>query len=455
MQENNGIKTYGIKFKDKMGYAFGDAANLLTFALVGSYLQMFYTDVLYIDAAKIMVLLVVARIWDAINDPIWGTIIDSRKPGKNGKFRPYLKWVSMPLAVASILMFMKIPGLSENQYLIYAYITYIIYGMMYTAINIPYGSLASVITTDEMERSSLSMYRSIGAGLGGLPGQIILPLFVYSTVAGEKVLDGTKLFWGVFAMSIVSILVYQLSYKMTVERVAPQKIQNRNKMSVTIKTLLKNRPFVVLCISSMLLVATQQYQQTIYNYLFKDYFAKPQFYTLVTIFTYLPMVILIPFMQKIIKKTGKKEICAVGMALAAAANIILWLIHTKSTAVFFALCFLSGLGLTFLVLELWALVTDVIDYQETLSGQRDEGTSYAFFSFARKLGHAISGILGTGVLKIISYDAKNVTEITSEKMYTMATIIPAVMCAVVAVLLWVLYPLGKQKLKELKVKKSA
>lgn len=439
----------GIKFKDKLGYALGDAGNVLTFALVGSYLQMFYTDVLYIDAGKIMVLLIAARIWDAINDPIWGSIIDLRKPGKNGKFRPYLKWLSAPLAVAAVFMFLKVPGLSENQYLVYAYITYIIYGMIYTAINIPYGSLASVITNDEMERSSLSMYRSIGAGIGGLPGQIILPLFVYSTVAGEKVLDGTKLFWGVFAMSILSIIFYQLSYKMTVERVEPQKLENRNSAVKTITTLFKNRPFIVLCLCSMLLIATQQYQQTIYNYLFKNYFAKPELYTLVTIFTYLPMIILIPFMQKIIKKTGKKEICAIGMAISAVANIALWFIHTKSVAVFFVFCFISGFGLTFLVLEIWALATDVIDYQETLSGQRDEGTSYAFFSFARKIGHAISGTLGTGVLKIIGYEAKNITAEASEKMYAMSTAIPALMCAIVAFLLFALYPLSKKKLKEL------
>ncbi|MBQ6019216.1 MAG: MFS transporter, partial [Clostridia bacterium] len=137
--------TYGIGFSEKIGYALGDAAGLLTFGLVGSFLQMFYTNTLYISAGKVTILFLVARIWDAINDPIWGAVIDKRKPGKNGKYRPYLRWASLPLAVFAVLMFLKIPGLTENQYLIYAYITYIGYGMMYTAVNIPYGSLASVI----------------------------------------------------------------------------------------------------------------------------------------------------------------------------------------------------------------------------------------------------------------------------------------------------------------------
>lgn len=143
---------HGITFKDKIGYAMGDMGGLLTFGLVSAFLNMFYTDVLGISAARITVLMIVARIWDAVNDPMWGSFIDSRKPTKYGRFRPYILWASLPLAVGAFFMFFKIPGLSDNRYLIYAYITYIFYGMMYTGVNIPYGSLASVITDDEIER---------------------------------------------------------------------------------------------------------------------------------------------------------------------------------------------------------------------------------------------------------------------------------------------------------------
>ena len=148
--------THGIKFKDKIGYAMGDMGGLLTFSLIGAFQNKFYTDVLHIQPAKIVVLILVARLWDAINDPIWGAFIDSRKPTKQGKFRPYVFWFSIPLAVSAVLMFTVIPNLSEAKYLLFAYITYILYGMMYTCVNIPYGSLASVVTDDEKERSSLS-----------------------------------------------------------------------------------------------------------------------------------------------------------------------------------------------------------------------------------------------------------------------------------------------------------
>ena len=456
-------KTYGIRMSEKIGYALGDAAGLMTFGLVGSFLQVFYTNVLLIDASKITVLFIVARIWDAINDPIWGGIIDRHKPGKNGKYRPYLRWASLPLALFAVLMFLKIPGLTENQYLIWAYFSYIGYGMMYTAVNIPYGSLASVITTDAGERSTLSMFRSIGAGFGGAPAQMLLPLFVSANKldeAGnivydamgkpEKIIDGPKLFMGTVILAVLSILVYQLCFKFTKERVvaSPEEKKSGNTFLV-VKTLLRNRPFIVLCLASMLLITVQQFTQSSYYYVFMDYFNAPGKYTLFTVFTYLPMAMLLPVLQKMVRKYGKKELCAVGMLFSAAAYLLLWGLKTTSVWVFLAFCFLSGLGLTFFVLEIWAMVTDVIDYQAYLSGSREEGTSYAFFSFTRKLGQALAGALSTQMLKWISYNPKDVTQLALKGMYSVSTVLPAAMCFIMAALLLFLYPLSKKKLAEL------
>ncbi len=446
-------KTYGIKFKDKLGYALGDTGGCLTFAVIGSFLQMFYTDVLYLDSKKIMMLLIIARLWDAMNDPMWGAFVDSRRPSKKGKFLPYIRWGSIPLAISGILVFLKIPGLSEGQYLAYAYVTYILYGMMYTVVTIPYGSLASVVTTDELERSSLSMFRSIGAGLGGLPGQIILPLFVYTTVtaadgAVKKVLDGDRLLLGISVLAILSVGVYFVCTALSKERVKTLPTAEKSNPKRTIKYLIKNRPFIALCIASMFLLATQQYTQTLYNYLFKDYFKQPELYALVTVITYLPMALLLPFMQKLVRRFGKKEICAFGMCVATLANLALLVLKTHSVAVFFALSFVAGFGMMFFILEIWALATDVIDYQEKLSGQRDEGTSYAFFSFTRKLGQTVSGVLGTGVLSLIGYDAKAITAETVSKMYTVSAAVPALTCFIMALSLGVFYNLGKEKLKE-------
>ncbi len=462
---SNSNATHGIRFKDKVGYALGDAAGLLTFSLIGAFQNKFYTDALGISPGKIVVLILVARIWDAINDPLWGAFIQSRKPNPKGQFRPWILGFSIPLAISAALMFFKIPGLSETKYLVYAYITYILYGMMYTAVNIPYGSLASVVTDDEFERSSLSMWRSIGAGVGGLPGTIILPMIVY-TVTGKyangtdiKALDETKLFWCVLALAAFSVLVYFLHYKLTKERIKPQKhLKDKDYSAITtIKELLTNRTFVMVSLASMLLIAFQFYYQSTYTYLFTDYFGKPGLYAFVTICTYGPMIIFIPVMNKLIKKFGKKELCAVGMAFAAVINIILFALRGTALAqnpmVFLVLVFFSGLGQTFLVLEVWALVMDTIDYYEVRTGKREEGMAYAVFSFTRKLGQTLAGVGLNALLAFIKYDGElskqgiGLSSSVLSKLYDISTLIPAIMLTLMAIILFFGYDLSKKKLE--------
>jgi GPH family glycoside/pentoside/hexuronide:cation symporter len=477
--------THGIKFKDKVGYALGDAGGLLTFSLIGAFQMKFYDQALGLSYGSIMLLILIARIWDAINDPLWGAFIQSRKPRKSGQFRPWIIGFSIPLAIAAALMFLKIPGLymegAENQtkYLVYAYITYIFYGMMYTAVNIPYGSLASVVTDDEYERSSLSMWRSIGAGVGGLPGTIILPMIVFKTVGkypngtNIQVLNSDKLFYCVLALAVISIGVYFLHYKMTKERIAPQKKEKDERYNAvaTVVALFKNRAFVMLCLASMLLIAFQFYYQSTYLYLFVDFFGKNGIYSLVTVCTYAPMAIFIPIMNKLIRKFGKKELCAVGMAFAAISTLALFAFRwtdifalrwTDPTAepnamapwIFLGFTFLSGLGQTFLVLEVWALVMDVIDYHEVRTGKREEGMAYAVFSFTRKLGQTLAGVGLPALLAFINYDAKITEEggklpaDTLKGLFDISTLVPAIMLGLMAILLFFGYNLNKKKVEQ-------
>lgn len=455
-------KTYGIKAVDKIGYAFGDMGGLLTFSLVSSFLTMFYTDILHFTSTSIMMLMLIARIWDAVNDPIWGAFIDSRRPTRFGRFRPYILGASIPLALGAFMMFLKIPGLTNTQYLIFAYITYIFYGMMYTGVNIPYGSLASVITSDEIERSSLSMWRSVGAGLGGLPAQILLPLVVYSTITNAdgttaKVLDSNKLSIAVACLCVLTVIVFFSHFKMTKERITVLPNQQQSKYSFlrALRMLLKNKPFIVLCIVSMFLICFQMYTQTIYNYLFKNFYEKPELYGVVTICTYLPMALFLPVMGKLVRRFGKKEICAAGMGFAALINILMYLIGftglSANPYLFLVLVFFSGAGQTFLVMEIWALVMDVIDYHELLSNRREEGTSYSVYSFVRKLGQTAAGAGVPAILGIIGYNGELVSqsEQVLSKLYTAATLVPAIILICMFVLLAFCYKLSKKELEKL------
>ncbi|MDE6110307.1 MAG: MFS transporter, partial [Eubacterium sp.] len=340
----------------------------------------------------------------------------------------------------------------------FAYITYILYGMMYTAVNIPYGSLGSVVTDDEKERSSLSMWRSIGAGIGGLPSTILLPMLVYTTTIsadGTKIqtLNGTKLTLGVLVLSVLSVAIFFGHYKLTKERLAPPEKQESNYNAFkTIKDLAKNRPFVMLCLISMLIIAFQFYYQSTYTYLFADYYHNAGLYSMVTICTYLPMAILIPIMNKLIDKFGKKELCAFGMAFAAIVSFVLFFIKTSNPYVFLGFTFLSGLGQTFLVLEIWALVMDVIDYHEIRTHRREEGTAYALVSFARKLGQTLAGAGLNALLALIHYSSdasangQALPDDVLDKLYDISTLVPAIVLSLAAILLAFGYNITKKRL---------
>lgn len=462
--------THGIKFKDKLGYALGDTAGLLTNAVVTTFQMKFYTDFLGMKGGHAAILLLVARIWDAINDPIWGSFVDSRKPTKYGRFRPYILGAAIPYAIASVLMFAPfLKNGNPTTVVILAAVTYIFYGMMYTGTNIPYGSLASVVTDDEIERSSLSLWRSIGAGIGGLPGQIILPMIVYSTnkETGIKSFDGNKLFIAVLLLSVFSALTYFIHFKMTKERVtvsAAQKDGNYNFFQ-TVKDLARNKEFIVVSIVSMLLIAHQYYTQTCYNYLFDNVYGNGGLYTFVTISTYLPMVAFLPFMAKLIRRFGKKEICCVGLAFSAAANFLIFGLRGTALAanpyVFLAVCFLSGTGMTFLVLEVWAIVMDVIDYHELRTGRHEEGTCYSVFTFMRKLGQTLAGT-GTAVLiEKIGYDSELATkgipqsEAVLSKIFDISTLVPAITLLAMFLILAVGYKFNKKNLEDMHEKLNA
>ena len=439
-----------ITAKDTIGYALGDASGQFTFGLVGVFLNMFYTDVLGISLEQLAVLMFLARLWDGINDPIWGAIVDRLKPTRYGKFRPWVLWGSVPLAISAVMMFSN-PGWG-NWNIIWAYLGYITFDMSYTVVNVSYGSLASVISPLENDRATLSSARSIGAGLGGLPAAILLPMFVFSKDAqGADYLDSRKMLTCVLVLAMMSLVVAYASFAMTKERVVPTAEQQKPQLKKTFRALLRNRPFIMMCIASMLMIATQMYISPINSYLFKDYFRQPGMITLFSVFTYLPMALLLPFVGKLVRRFGKKEICTVGALFGAVSYAAAYFLHTENAYLYLGLCFLSGLGLTFFIMQVWAFATDAIDYQTLLSGQREEGTAYAVFSFTRKLGHTAAGSGSALLLKFVGYDGKLAIQSagTVSGMYTLATLVPAIAMLLLFLVLAFGYPLSKEKLGEM------
>ena len=187
MQDSYIARTSGLKARDYIGYAMVDTAGCLVFSLVTTLLQKYYTDIFHLSPLFIMLMFIAARIWDGINDPIMGRICDTVRPSPQGRYRPWILYAAFPLTLSAVLMFFRWPGLGEEGHVtatcVYATATYIFFGMAYTVLQIPYGSLASVVTTDASERSKLSVWRSIGAALGSIP-VLLIASFAY-----EKRLD--------------------------------------------------------------------------------------------------------------------------------------------------------------------------------------------------------------------------------------------------------------------------
>lgn len=465
-------RTSGLATKDYIGYAMGDTACCLVFGLVTSFLQKFYTDIFFLDPLFIMLMFIGARVWDAINDPIMGRIADTIKISKWGRYRPWFLWAAGPLILSTVLMFIRWPGLTGDvDYVgtcIYATVTYVMFGMSYTMLQIPYGSLASVVTTDEKERTKLSVFRSIGAGVGSVPA-VLIASFCYETVGKNpetgrdiEVMQYTPIIIGVAVVAAIALGMLILAFFSNKERVIakPTKREKGETMSI-IKDLFKNRAFLSVSVASMLLLAGQMFTQSFYLYLFDDYFGKSWMNLVSTVCTYAPMAIFMFFTPKMVRKFGKKEICGVGMILAAAANLGMFALRSVDPGIlaylFMVLCFVSGMGLAFIILQVWSMATDAIDEIEIKTNRRDDGTAYSFFMFFRKLGQVIAAVAVNGALLAMNYDNTKGAIQTSENlavMYDLATIIPAVLFGLMAVVLLVWYPLSKKKVAQLQVLKE-
>lgn len=465
-----------IGVKEATGYAIGEAANMFNLTYISSYLKVFMTDVLRISPSRAGFMFIITRLWDCINDPIWGGMVAKKHPRKDGKFRPYLKTVAFPLGIATLLCFLPYQQITTNQtiLLLICYVMYIFYGMMYTGMNIPFGSLASVITDDPKGRTLLSTFRSIGSGVGGGVVSLIAPLVIFSATGkidettGKAVTaaDPTKMCIFGVAMGVLSIIFYLWSYKVTKERV-PSEAEPKVDFKKTYGGLIKSRPFVTVALAGVLISGQLQFN-SFNSYLYKNYFCNTNLSIVGTICNYLPMAVLVLFMPKLVERFGKKELCGNVSIVSAAAAVLLAIgANSKSFInfingghgevfpawLFMVALFIIGFGYTFVSLTCWAVVMDVIDYQEYKTGIRSESAVYAVYTFSRKLGQTIADASGLFLLQWAQYNSDTAgngfitANDTSNKIMLICTIIPAVVYTGVWLLMKFGYPLTKERLE--------
>lgn len=452
---NRSARPFGMR--DKIGYMFGDFGNDFTFIFASSFLMVFYTKVLGISGAMVGTLFLVARFVDAFTDVTMGRIVDSVKPAKDGRFRCWIRRMCGPVALASFLMYQTaMTGASMGLKIVYMYVTYLLWGsIFYTSINIPYGSMASAITSEPNERTALSTFRSIGATLAGLVIGVATPMFIYTTdVDGNQIVRGGATFTIVAgAFSIFAVICYLICYKLTTERVQVEKDPNAKAITLgeTFKAIFKSRALLGIIGAAIFLMLSQLLINSMNNYIYPEYFRNAKGISIFTLLsTFVMLLIVAPLSVPISKRFGKKEASVAGMLLSGVIFGLMYFLQIQNMWVFLILSAVGYLGLGFFNTVIWANITDVIDDQEVKTGQREDGTVYAVYSFARKVGQALAGGAGGWALTIIGYESAAAvqTDEVISGLYTTATIVPAVGFFVVALLLWFVYPLSKKKVEQ-------
>ncbi|WP_317845695.1 glycoside-pentoside-hexuronide (GPH):cation symporter [Bacillus sp. S3] len=410
--------------------------------------MVYYTDVFHISAATVGILFLVARLWDAVADVTWGRFIDTRKPGKNGKFRPWIFRMSFPLVVSGVLMFVHIPGMSNGFYLAWAFVTYIVWGTLYSTVNIPYGSMASVITNDPVERTTLSTFRTLGANLAGLIINVVGPLILFV----DNKADANQFLLGAIIFGLLSISCYMACYKMTTERiVADENDKPKVNFGKTVKGLGKNKPLMWILIASLTFMVCFMMIGAVNVYLFKDYFGNAKALSMVGLLQTATVFVAMPMVKPLVAKFGKKETAAAGLLLSTVVYALLYFLPNLHENQFIGILTVAMFGYAFFNLVVWAFVTDVIDYHEYLTGLREDGTVYSIYSFARKVGQAIAGGIGGVAIAAVGYNSTSATQ-TQEALqgiHTLGTLVPAIILAVIFLILVFLYPLNKKRTLQL------
>lgn len=447
--KNNILSNRPFGAKDKVGYMFGNIANDFTFIFASLYLTVFYTDVLKIDAWLVGTMFLISRVVDAFTDTIMGRIADKVKAGKAGKFKPWLIRMCGPVALASFLMY-QTSMVNADMWvrIVYMFATYLLWGSVcYTGINIPYGSMASVMSNEADHRAALSTFRGVGSLIPQVLVGVVVPSFLYTKIGGNEVVNASAFPWVALILSVAAIGCYLLCYFMCTERIEITEKQKEISLKDTFKALFSNRALIGIVVVYVCFLGAQMLNQTINNYVFKDYFNDSMGLKVINAAGFVPALALAPAAVPLARKFGKKEIGIVASIMGATSYLLLYFLKTTNVWVFVVLSILGSLGFGLFNLIIWAFISDIIDDHEVRTGNREDGTIYAVCSFSRKIGQAIAAALGGWSLGWIGYveGAASQTPAVNSGIYSIATLIPAILYIVVGLVLTFVYTLNKKK----------
>ena len=408
----NGYRKFGMR--DCLAYAAGDLGCNMSFALK-STMALFWTQVMGLSAWYSL-LIVILQVWDAINDPLIGSIVDSdRHVYKRNKFLQYIFIGSIGLIVGGALCFLPFPNAPVWAKIVIFMAGYVIWDAFYTVANVPYGSLLSLISGDPADRASLSAWRSIGSMVGNMLPMVILPFLIYNE---DKTLNGPMVYAASLIMGVIGFFCFQLMIKNTTVRVDTTIVLNEDQPKFNVLkamgNFLKNRPAVGATLAAMGMFIGMQAAATAVSVTFQIYFRNPQISGLVTAFSLIPIVVFTPLARKMVTKYGKKELSIVGSICYIIGGLVLFAaplglipVAEGNTGldliVYIVAQLIMALGMGIYSTVSWAMMGDAIDYNEWTFGVREEGTVYSLHSFFRKLAQGIGPAVALTIMQTMGY----------------------------------------------------
>jgi len=424
--DEKGYRKFGMR--DKIAYAAGDFGCNMSFALKGT-VQTFWLVYMMLETGLLSALLLVVQIWDAINDPMIGSMIDAdRKQYKRGKFKQYIFVGSCGLLFAGAAVFLPFPNAPVVLKAALFILGYIIWDAAYTVANVPYGSMLSLVTEDPGERAQLSTWRSVGSMVGGMLPGIILPMLIWKkefnadgtpmlnpeTGVQVQTLLGGRVFWAALLMGGLGFIAFQFMLKNITIRVDENSVkagESGEKFNVikAFGNFLKNRPAVGATLAAMGMFLGMQSAQTATTIMFATYFGMAELSGIVQLIGFLPMFLFMPFIKKIVNKYGKKEASVAGTIVSLVGGVIMLVFPMVDKAIALPIYMVGlvvfGLGMGVYTCVSWALMADAIDYNEWKTGKREEGTVYSLHSFFRKLAQGVGPSMVLLIMGVLGYDS--------------------------------------------------
>ena len=453
-----GYPKFGIR--DKLAYAAGDLGCNMSFALKGT-VQTFWLVYMMLETGLMSILLLLVQIWDAVNDPLIGSMIDKdTRAYKRGKFKQYIFIGSCGLLIGGAAVFLPFPNAPVVVKAMLFILGYIIWDAFYTVANVPYGSMLSLVTEDHGERAQLSTWRSIGSMVGNILPNVILPMLIWNKVAydgtdsfldkivipegftkeqfltnpltgeayaiGDKVLSpetgkqveillGNRVFWAALIMGVLGFLAFQFMLKNITIRVDENTVKTSEggeKFNIikSFGNFMKNRPAVGATLAAMGMFLGMNSAATANTIMFATYFNKASMSGLIQMIGFLPMFLFMPFITKIVNKFGKKEASVVGTIVSLIGGAVMLIFPNIADVTVALIVYLLGLviygvGMGVYTCVSWALMGDAIDYNEWKFGTREEGTVYALHSFFRKLAQGIGPSMVLLLMGVLGYQS--------------------------------------------------